>query len=78
MVTGSLAYMAPGKLLVGGRPFLLTENTKIRGVGGICGDVQRNVVKECTVEEAEAAAKTGKVKAEVDIRKGTAVEIREQ
>ncbi|MGW1412657.1 hypothetical protein [Streptomyces sp. NPDC002403] len=77
-VTGVLTYMAPGKLVVGSRPFWIAEDTEIWGAGDICGDAAGQSASKCTVEELEKAAKTGKTKAEVAIVKGVATEIREQ
>ncbi|MFJ2095405.1 hypothetical protein ACIOEW_40230 [Streptomyces sp. NPDC087901] len=77
-VTGVLTYMAPGKLVVGSRPFWIAEDTEIWGAGEICGDPAGQVAGKCTVEELEQAAKTGKTMAEVEIVDGAATEIREQ
>jgi hypothetical protein len=77
-VTGVLGYMAPGKLTVDGRPFWIAEDTEIWGAGDICGDAAGQSASKCTVEQLEKAAKTGKTKAEVQIAKGFATEIREQ
>ncbi|GAB2618478.1 hypothetical protein GCM10027168_58500 [Streptomyces capparidis] len=78
-VTGTLTYLAPGKLMVGERAFFVATDTQIWGAGGICGDAAGQSASECTVEQLEKAAKTGKIRAEVEIGKdGIAVEIREQ
>ncbi|MFD5781146.1 hypothetical protein [Streptomyces sp. NPDC126933] len=73
-VTGTLTYLAPGKLEVDGRPFYLAEDTQIQG-GEICGDPETPAVESCTPAEAEEAAQTGTVKAEVEIKKGIATKI---
>ncbi|MGP3952540.1 hypothetical protein [Streptomyces sp. 7N604] len=77
-VTGTLTYMAPGKLEVDGRPFYVAEDTEVWGAGDICGDGEGHVADECTVEELEAAAKKGGVTVAVDIKKGVANVVREQ
>lgn len=78
--TGALAYLAPGKLSVGGRQFLVAEDTKVWGSGGICGDGTGQAAVECTTDELEEAAKAGGVEAEVVIgeKDGIATEVRDQ
>ncbi|MFF3244651.1 hypothetical protein ACFYWY_13150 [Streptomyces sp. NPDC002870] len=77
-VTGTLTYLAPGKLEVDGRPFYIGEQSKIWGTGEICGDPADHKTVECTVEQAELAAKSGTARAEVVIEKGIATKITDQ
>lgn len=70
-VTGTLTYLAPGKLEVGGRPFYVAVDTAIQG-GDICGDPENQVAEKCTADELDAAAKGGNLTVEVTIKKGIA------
>ncbi|MFF3375952.1 hypothetical protein ACFYXF_23735 [Streptomyces sp. NPDC002680] len=70
-VTGTLTYLAPGKLEVGGRPFYVAVDTAIQG-GDICGDPETQVAEKCTADELDAAAKGGNLTVEVTIKKGVA------
>ncbi|MGW2054573.1 hypothetical protein ACWCOZ_11735 [Streptomyces sp. NPDC001840] len=70
-VSGVLTYLAPGKLEVGGRPFLVADDTVIQG-GEICGNPETPEVENCTADELDAAAKNGNLNVEVTIKKGIA------
>ncbi|WP_369036250.1 MULTISPECIES: hypothetical protein [Streptomyces] len=70
-VSGTLTYLAPGKLEVGGRPFYVAVDTAIQG-GDICGDPENQVAEKCTADELDAAAKGGNLTVEVTIKKGVA------
>ncbi|MFE7123901.1 hypothetical protein [Streptomyces sp. NPDC057617] len=70
-VTGTLTYLAPGKLEVDGRPFFVADDTVIQG-GDICGDPETPEVENCTADELDAAAKNGNLNVEVTIKKGIA------
>lgn len=66
---GVLSYLAPGKLMVGDRAFLISEDTVATGYG-ICGDPEKGAqAPPCTVEELEKAAKDGRLTIEVSIDK---------
>ncbi|MFF3481889.1 hypothetical protein ACFYXC_01235 [Streptomyces sp. NPDC002701] len=69
--TGTLTYLAPGKLLVGDRAFWVAEDTLITG-GEICGDPEKPETERCTPDELDDTAKTGALKVEVAIEKGVA------
>lgn len=70
-VTGTLTYLAPGKLEVSGRGFWVAEDTGIQG-GDICGDPENQVAEKCTADELDAAAKAGNLTVKVTIKKGIA------
>ncbi|MEU5703970.1 hypothetical protein [Streptomyces aurantiacus] len=71
-VTGTLTYLAPGKLMVGdSRVFWVGLSTKITG-GDICGDPEAQEAESCTAEELDEAAKAGNLKVTVTITEGIA------
>ncbi|MFI7500654.1 hypothetical protein ACIBVL_19545 [Streptomyces sp. NPDC049687] len=80
---GAVSYLAPGKYLVSdGRnnpeqQFWLAEDTEILGAGGMCGDADGQSATTCTEAELEAAAKAGKLTAEVTLKDGIATRIAE-
>ncbi|MEV7344420.1 hypothetical protein [Streptomyces sp. NPDC093544] len=73
-VTGTLTYLAAGKLEVGGRPFFVADDTEIVG-GEICGDPETQAAETCTADELDEAAKTGNVTAQVSIKEGIATKV---
>ena len=80
---GTVSYLAPGKYTVSDmrdsqQQFWLAEDTKIWGVGGMCGDADGQAAEECTEAELEKAAKAGNLSATVKITDGTATSITEE
>ena len=73
-VTGTLTYLAPGKLEVDGRPFFVAQDTEIVG-GEICGDPEAQAAENCTADELDEAAKTGNVTVQVAIKEGIATKV---
>ncbi|WP_328845979.1 hypothetical protein [Streptomyces sp. NBC_00258] len=69
--SGTLTFLAPGKLLVGERAFWVAEDTEIAG-GDICGDPETSEAEKCTADELDAAAEAGNLTVEVTIKKGIA------
>ncbi|SDC93801.1 hypothetical protein [Streptomyces prasinopilosus] len=80
---GKVTHLAPGKYLVSvpgktDQAFFVSEETKIWGAGGICGDAQGQSATQCTEAELETAAKKGAVSADVEMKDGAAVSVTEQ
>ncbi|GAB7106854.1 hypothetical protein JCM4814A_51680 [Streptomyces phaeofaciens JCM 4814] len=80
---GTVSYLAPGKYTVSDmrdsqQQFWLAEDTKIWGVGGMCGDADGQAAEECTEAELEKAAKAGSLSATVKITDGIATSITEE
>ncbi|MEU0641794.1 hypothetical protein [Streptomyces umbrinus] len=69
--SGTLTFLAPGKLLVGERVFWVAEDTEITG-GDICGDPETAEAEKCTADDLDAAAEAGNLTVEVTIKKGIA------
>ena len=68
--TGTLAYLAPGELLVGDQAFWVAEDTEITGAG-IC-DAGTRKAESCTPDELDDAAEAGDLTVTVTIGKGIA------
>ncbi|MFI1482815.1 hypothetical protein [Streptomyces sp. NPDC020747] len=75
--SGTLTFLAPGKLLVGERAFWVAVDTDIRG-GDICGDPESQSAESCTPDELDEAAKAGNLNVEVTIKKGVAERVAQQ
>ncbi len=75
--SGTLTYLAPGKLMVGNRAFFVAEDTEMVG-GQICGDAENTDADNCTVEDLEATAKKGNLKVSVTVKKGVAERVAAQ
>ncbi|MEU4611767.1 hypothetical protein [Streptomyces umbrinus] len=69
--SGTLTFLAPGKLLVGERAFWVAEDTEVTG-GDICGDPETAEAEKCTADDLDAAAEAGNLTVEVTIKKGIA------
>ncbi|MGW0656428.1 hypothetical protein ACWD4T_48185, partial [Streptomyces umbrinus] len=72
--SGTLTFLAPGKLLVGERAFWVAEDTVIQGAG-ICGDPETAGAENCTADQLDDTAKAGNTEAEVSIEKGIATKV---
>ncbi|QJS99061.1 hypothetical protein G9272_00845 [Streptomyces asoensis] len=80
---GTVSYLAPGKFTVSDmkdtqQQFWLAEDTKIWGVGGMCGDADGQAAEQCTEAQLEKAAKAGTLSATVKITDGIATSITEE
>ncbi|MCX4763727.1 hypothetical protein OG562_22730 [Streptomyces sp. NBC_01275] len=80
---GTVSYLAPGKYTVSDtkdtqQQFWLAEDTKIWGVGGMCGDADGQAAEECTEAQLEKAAKAGTLSATVKVTDGIATSITEE
>ncbi|MFH0179141.1 hypothetical protein ACIA6D_42610 [Streptomyces cacaoi] len=80
---GTVSYLAPGKYTVSDtkdtqQQFWLAEDTKIWGVGGMCGDADGQAAEQCTEAQLEKAAKAGTLSATVKITDGIATSITEE
>ncbi|MET8169397.1 hypothetical protein ABZT34_35015 [Streptomyces sp. NPDC005329] len=80
---GTVSYLAPGKYTVSDakdtqQQFWLAEDTKIWGVGGMCGDADGQAAEDCTEAQLEKAAKAGTLSATVKITDGIATTITEE
>ncbi|MEU9962406.1 hypothetical protein [Streptomyces sp. NPDC050982] len=72
--SGTLTFLAPGKLLVGERAFWVAEDTVIQGAG-ICGDPETAGAEKCTSDQLDDTAKAGNTEAEVSIKNGIATKV---